>query len=157
MGGGNMDVPATSERVEKHTSECVNRMINERTACTLRYYAKHPEQIDDRLRELDEEWDVERVLETNASTLALSGAILGIMVSRKFFLLSIVVLGFLLQHAIQGWCPPLPLIRRMGYRTQSEIEKERYALRMLRGDVRAREGEEGDAEELLASLGLEGA
>ena len=41
---------------------------------------------------------------------------------------------FLLQHALQGWCPPLPLLRRLGVRTQAEIERERYALKAIRGD-----------------------
>ena len=46
------------------------------------------------------------------------------------------VAGFLLQHAVQGWCPPLPVFRRLGFRTQTEIEEERYALKALRGDFR---------------------
>ena len=42
--------------------------------------------------------------------------------------------SFLLQHALQGWCPPLPLFRRLGVRTAREIARERYALQALRGD-----------------------
>jgi hypothetical protein len=42
-----------------------------------------------------------------------------------------------MQHALQGWCPPLPLLRRLGVRTQQEIERERYALKALRGDFDA--------------------
>jgi hypothetical protein len=42
--------------------------------------------------------------------------------------------GFLLQHALQGWCPPVSLFRRLGVRTSAEIEQERYALKALRGD-----------------------
>jgi hypothetical protein len=74
------------------------------------------------------------VLETNASTLILSGLLLGATVSRKWFVLPLVVSGFLFQHALQGWCPPLPLLRRRGFRTQTEIDRERYALKVLRGD-----------------------
>ena len=44
------------------------------------------------------------------------------------------VAAFLLQHALQGWCPPLPVFRWYGVRTQSEIEQERYALKAIRGD-----------------------
>jgi hypothetical protein len=47
-----------------------------------------------------------------------------------------VVAGFLLQHAVQGWCPPVPLFRRLGFRTAAEIDYERYALKALRGDFR---------------------
>ncbi|WP_407921819.1 hypothetical protein, partial [Corallococcus sp. AB049A] len=28
--------------------------------------------------------------------------------------------SFLLQHGLQGWCPPLPLLRRLGLRTRGE-------------------------------------
>ena len=50
-----------------------------------------------------------------------------------------------LQHAVQGWCPPLAVWRRLGVRTQSEIDEERYALKALRGDFRdVRPPSEGD-------------
>jgi hypothetical protein len=44
------------------------------------------------------------------------------------------VFTFLAQHALQGWCPPIPVIRRLGVRTRAEIERERNALKALRGD-----------------------
>jgi hypothetical protein len=56
----------------------------------------------------------------------------------------LVVGSFLLQHAIQGWCPPLPVFRRLVYRTQSEIDYERYALKSLRGDFRSLPSPAGD-------------
>ena len=86
------------------------------------------------MRRLDTEWDVERTLESNAATLALTGTLLGIFVDRRFLAIPIVVSGFLLQHALQGWCPPVPLFRRQGFRTMREIDTERYALKALRGD-----------------------
>ncbi|HJS07611.1 MAG TPA: hypothetical protein VJ809_08115, partial [Pirellulales bacterium] len=45
-----------------------------------------------------------------------------------------VVLSFLFQHAVQGWCPPVPVLRRLGVRTREEIDREKYALKALRGD-----------------------
>ena len=42
--------------------------------------------------------------------------------------------GFLLMHAIQGWCPPLPIIRKMGVRTAEEIFHEKFVLKQIRGD-----------------------
>jgi hypothetical protein len=50
------------------------------------------------------------------------------------FMLPVLVTGFLFQHATQGWCPPVPILRRLGYRTAREIETERIALKALRGD-----------------------
>ena len=82
-----------------------------------------------RIGALDREWDVERVLEVNASTLALSGLVLGVTVNKKWLLVPGVVLSFLLQHGLQGWCPPLPLLRRLGILTRGEIDREKYALK----------------------------
>jgi hypothetical protein len=71
---------------------------------------------------------------TNASILALLGIRLGSAVDRRWLALSGGVLGFLLLHGTQGWCPPLPLFRRLGVRTRSEIERKRFALKFPRGD-----------------------
>ena len=149
-----MRIPPTTKRVEESTDEIVNRNLRMQMECRLRHYAERPGEIDRRLRELDEEWDIERALEANASTLALSGIILGSALSKKFFLLSAMVLGFLCQHAIQGWCPPVPILRRLGFRTQSEIEEERYALRLLRGDFTdvLRGGRKAPPEEVIEAL-----
>ena len=46
------------------------------------------------------------------------------------------VAGFLLQQALQGWCPPVSVLRKLGLRTQREIDEERFALEALRGDFR---------------------
>ena len=60
---------------------------------------------------------------------------------KRFLILPGLVSAFLLQHAVQGWCPPVPMFRRMGFRTQSEIDEERYALKALRGDFDPPSGE----------------
>jgi len=129
-----MRLPATTQRVALHSAGWKTVRIEKETAQRLWYYLDHPHEIDQRLRELDEEWDIERLLEANASTLALLGMGLGLAVNRRFYLISALVMGFLLQHALQGWCPPVPLFRRLRVRTQSEIELERYSLKALRGD-----------------------
>ncbi len=77
---------------------------------------------------------MERYLETNASAIAFSGVILGFFVNKKFLAIPAIVLPFLFQHAVQGWCPPVPLFRRLGVRTRKEIDAEKYALKAVRGD-----------------------
>jgi hypothetical protein len=130
-------VLATSaKRVAHHTSATVANRIREETRQRTAYYAQHLDEIDQRLAELDREWDIERVLETGSSTLTLTGLALGLGVNKKWFILSLVVQGFFMQHALQGWCPPLPVFRRMGVRTNEEINVERYALKALRGDFK---------------------
>src|SRR5687768_6787102 len=79
---------------------------------------------------------MERYLEMNASALAFTGTVLGQLVNRKFFAIPCIVLPFLFQHAVQGWCPPIPLLRRRGVRTRREIDAEKYALKALRGDFK---------------------
>ena len=126
-------VPATADRVPRQTSDEVNRRIHEATEASV-LQAAGSGRIDARLRELEHEWDIERTLEANASGVSLIGLALGALVHRRFYVLSGVALGFLLQHATQGWCPPLPVFRRLGVRTAREIDEERYALKAIRGD-----------------------
>jgi hypothetical protein len=54
--------------------------------------------------------------------------------NKKWIALPVLVTGFLMQHAVQGWCPPLPLLRRLGIKTRKELDREKYALKALRGD-----------------------
>lgn len=129
-------MPTTSERVPQATDEEINRQIQRETRARVRECAIEPGYIDGRLRELDAEWDIERVLETNASIAAFAGVFLGATVSRRWLALPALVTAFLFQHAVQGWCPPVPLLRRAGFRTSREIELERVALKVLRGDFR---------------------
>jgi hypothetical protein len=150
--------PATTERVANQTSESVNESIRQTTEQNVALYQNASyDTIEARLRELDAEWDIERVLEANAATVSLIGLTLGATVNRKWFFLPAIVGGFLLQHALQGWCPPLPLFRRLGIRTAHEIESERYALKALRGDfdriTPAGTGPERTARALSAVLG----
>lgn len=116
-------------RVRRASSDKINRQIDQLTNANIARYSKmSPEVIQRRINALDREWDVERVLEINASTLALSGLVLGLTRDAKWFILPGIVLPFLFQHAVQGWCPPLPILRRLGIRTRGEIDREKYAL-----------------------------
>jgi hypothetical protein len=133
-------IPDTGKRVAKNTSEDVNQRIRrEMQQRVARYRSANPEQIDRRLRELDQEWDTERTLEANAATLAFTGCVLAATVDRRWIYLPMAITAFLFQHAVQGWCPPLPVIRRLGFRTEREIQEERSALQMLRDERQAAE------------------
>jgi hypothetical protein len=127
-----VDDPTSADRVRSSTALEVNREIDRRTTSNIRRYASSSEEvIQRRIEELDREWDIERALEVNASTLALAGLLLGVTVNRRWLLLPGFVLSFLLQHGLQGWCPPLPILRRMGVRTRGEIDREKYELKAL--------------------------
>lgn len=123
------------DRVRANTDPVINQRLDAETEHRIRLYANQDSAvIDQRLQELDREWDIERFLETNASGLMLGGLLLGATVSRKWFIIPFAVAGFLLQHAVQGYCPPVALLRSRGVRTRREIERERYGLKALRGD-----------------------
>lgn len=132
-------------RVEDHTASSVNERIRAFTGGEVDYYADHPEEIDRRLAELDQEWDIERWLQFNSAALSFAGLGLGLFHSKKWFALPIAVQLFFMQHGVQGWCPPLPAFRRMGVRTAREIEAERNALRALRGDFDIEEDDQSTA------------
>lgn len=123
------------DRVRDNTPEEANEEIDQKTLLNIEFYGSlsHTD-ITRRLGELQKEWDIEKLLEVNASALALTGLILGKLVNRGWFFLPGIVAAFLLQHGLQGWCPPLTLFRKMGYRTRQEINEEVYALKVLRGD-----------------------
>lgn len=125
------------DRVRRVGSREVNRRMDEGIEEEIRAFThKDAGEIGSRIRELEREWDIERAIEANASSLALIGLGLGAFVNRRWFLLPAAVAGFLLQHALQGWCPPVPVLRRLGFRTQQEIDREKSALKALRGDYR---------------------
>lgn len=120
---------STYDRVRNSTPDSINQKIDQKTQQNIQYYSMQNEMvIKSRIKELDHEWDIERVLALNASLFALSGVILGATVNKKWLILPTVVTIFLAQHAIQGWCPPLPLFRKTGIRSRKEIDHERYSL-----------------------------
>lgn len=116
------------DRVVAHTAPRLNAKIQRRTEERVGWLEKHPEHVRERLAEIDREWDVERWLETASAGISLFGLGMALRGKRRGLVLPLLVQGFFLQHAISGWCPPLPALRRMGVRTQREIDEERFAL-----------------------------
>ncbi len=138
--------PSEASRVRRSTSAACNARIDAALVAHIEAYQRAPRHVlTERIAELEREWSIERWLETNASTLALTGVLLAATGRRKALVLSGTVLGFLLMHGVSGWCPPLPVMRRLGVRTREEIDMEKFALKYLRGDferlsIASREG-----------------
>lgn len=125
-----MAFESSLDRVPQHTSPAINQKIADLTRRSIeRYRNAPPAERERRLRELEEEWDVERAIEANAAVFSLAGLALAVTVDRRWLALPFAVGAFLLQHSLQGWCPPLPVLRRLGFRTPDEIDEERFALR----------------------------
>ena len=128
-------LPPNALRVELSTSNKANYKIHEQTEESVSRYANSdPQTITSRIKELDREWDTERILEANASAIILISIAFGLLLSTWWFLLTGLVAFYLLQHAVQGWCPPLPILRKLGVRTMTEINTEKTALKVMRRD-----------------------
>lgn len=143
----------TRNRVPLHSSESDNRRIKRTMRANVAYFAEHRDQIAARLREIDREWDIERAIDANAAVIGFTGTVLAATSDRRRLALPAVVSSFLFKHAIQGWCPPVPVLRKLGFRTSYEIEDERRALMALRVDF-GHMAESADAA-LRASAGAE--
>jgi hypothetical protein len=124
-----------TDRVRASSSPNVNERIDERTIEFLCYYVEQPpETFSLRIQELDREWDIDRWLEAIGSGAALSGLVLGLSRGKRWLVLPSVILPMLLLHSTQGWSPPVRLLRRFGIRSRREIDSEKFALKVLRGD-----------------------
>ena len=126
---------AAPDRVRAHSSEQANRRVDLEVQSCLESMARaDADAVRRHIEALDREWDVERYLQLNAGLVSLAGVALSAAVSKRFLMLPAAIFGFFFQHGVQGWCPPLPVFRRMGVRTRQEINREKYALKALRGD-----------------------
>jgi hypothetical protein len=124
-----------TDRDRRYTAASVLQRIDDETEARLRTYASDgPQAIAARLAELDQEWDIDRAVELEASLMGLMGLGLGALFRRGLLAAPAVVGAAVFVHATMGWYPLLPVFRRLGLRTSGEIERERYALKALRGD-----------------------
>lgn len=125
-------IKLTNDRVRENTSKKALERIDRQTEENIhRYGSQDRAAIRERIEALNKEWDTERVLEITSGINVLLGLALGLTVNRRWLILSAVSSAFLVQHTLQGWCPPLPVIRSLGVRTKNEIEQERDALMEL--------------------------
>ncbi len=128
-------VPEKIDRVRANTCDKINEKIDRQTERNIAaFVCSGEEEISERLNELAEEWDIERVLQLNATIISTGGCILTAFGGKKFLAIPFAVSLFLMNHAIRGWCPPIPMFRRLGVRTRSEIDAEIFALKAIRGD-----------------------
>lgn len=128
------DLQKEKDRVRNLTDESLNTYMDEKLARKIKLFSnRSPEEITREIDKLDKEWDIERVLEISAAGITLMGLIAGSR-NRRWLFLSGAVTAFLAQQAIRGWSAPVPLLRSLGFRTRQEIDKEKYALKAIRGD-----------------------
>ena len=90
-----------------------HRIRNVTVRNIARYRGAPSAQIEARMDALGGEWTVERAIAAGAGLLVVAGGLL------------------LLEHALTGWCPAVPLLRRLGFRTRQEVDAERLTLRRM--------------------------
>ena len=122
------------DRARRHTARAVLRRIDDETVQHLTAVAHDPAAAQRRLEALDREWDLDRTIEAEAATMGLLGLALGALVHRKLLAVPAFVGAGVLLFGTRGLYPLLPLFRRLGVRTAREIQRERYAVKALRGD-----------------------
>jgi hypothetical protein len=126
--------PPDADPIRAHTSASSNARIDARTRAALQELAGAPVEIQARLGDLDREWNVDRALMLQ---FAIAGGLSAVMTLRSLArrgrvggwgALFFTQLAFLANHAVNQWCPPLAVFRRLGLRSQREIDAERAAL-----------------------------
>lgn len=119
------------DRVREHTAPVVNERIDLLTQAYLfQARSQGREALRRRLQELDREWDIDRAVMLLFSIAGGVAFTAGITRRRSLLGVLAVQLGFLATYAVRGWAPPVPILRRLGFRTSHEIEAEKHSLLM---------------------------
>ena len=100
----------------------------------LEKYSEKPDLINQRVADLNQEWDIERITVIVVSVISLCGMGLAAFVHINWLMLSALITLFLIQDVIWGKGLFHMLLRRFGKRGLLEIQSERHALKALRGD-----------------------
>lgn len=141
-------LPTTTQRVATYTNPEINEMIRNNTLENLLCLEDaEAEELTRQIRRLNSEWDMERFVEAKAAMCVMGCSLFGIAKNKYWSFLTLIAATFLLQHALLGWCPSAPLLRKVGIRTAEEINQEKIVLKMLRKDFAHTKA--NDAAELL--------
>jgi hypothetical protein len=123
-----------ADDIRRYTSPAMLQKIDEHIERNVAFYASQPDDvIAERIRELQQEWSINRCLQAKTAAMGLLGAVLGLFVSKKWALLTVAGFGFLLFRQAD---PRIAALRHLGLRTRSEIDRELYALKAARGDFK---------------------
>lgn len=118
--------PDPAQQVRTHDLECRLAKIAD----------GGPTAINDRLDHLDREWSAGRVSKAVLAVVILAGTILTLTVAGWWVVLPAAAGLFLLQYLFTRVSWVVRVFQEAGFRTKSDIEHEKFALRTLRGDFR---------------------
>jgi len=126
--------PPDNDGIRDRTRDKTNLRIDRETRGAIDEAQSSPEAIRARIAEIDAEWNVDRALMMNfaiAATITSSLAMRNLVKHGRlggWGKLFFTQLGFLAYHSAKRWCPPLPVLRLLGFRSDREIAAERCAL-----------------------------
>lgn len=121
--------------VRARTPSAINSQIDRETLEVLECFrSATPEDVELRIRRLEREWDLDRAADVAGGALAVIGLLLGIRRPR-WMTVPVAVQALLLLKASPTHVDPVTLaLRVIGFRSTREIEREKFALKVLRGD-----------------------
>jgi hypothetical protein len=96
-----------------------------------------PQAIEDRLAELEREWSAGRVTKAVIGVLLVAGLALTAIANPWWLIMPAIGGLFLLQYLFSRSSWLGRVFQEMGFRTSSEIDQEKMALKVLRGDFRS--------------------
>ncbi len=104
-----------------------NEMATRKIADNVDYYSLESEEaIRQRIQDLNNEWDAERVGQFNTSVLVLAGIVLAAAIHKKWLILPAAISAFMAVNAVKGGSVPLPATTKL--RTRHEIALEQAGL-----------------------------
>ena len=122
----------TTARLEK--AECAKLdILEQRLACLA---DAGPQAIEDRLAELDREWTAGRVTKAVIGVLIVVGFGLTALLNPWWLILPLIGGLFLMQYFFTRTSWLGKVFHEMGFRTGGEVDQEKMALKVLRGDFR---------------------
>ena len=129
-------VSAISKHPTLNPAPLVTEGIDNRTHLEpSRTVSAPPGVIELRLRELDREWDVDRLTAATSSLFLFIGLQLVSFKGEQWLVFPALVAACLMLHAFIGWTPLLPLLRVLGFRTPREIAHAQLTLETSRRDI----------------------
>jgi hypothetical protein len=125
------------DRIRDHSPDYINdHRLDEIIRNVQRHGGESEQVVSHRIEELEKEWNIDRAVIAMFAAVGSMALLAGANRNRKWLYFLGAQLSFLGYHAAVGWCPPVSLLRRLGFRTTKEIDAEKYALKTLRGDFR---------------------
>lgn len=122
---------ASEEKIALENSSITDVYTQE----NINHYYHNKDHIENRLRQLQVETSIEQIFELHDAANVAAGVLLTIATGKKKWLaLPVLVAAVQAVQALYGVRFGTSLLHTYGFRNKAEIEKEKYALKALRGD-----------------------